>query len=464
MRENWYNLAFMKLPKKTTLVIFFFNCVFIASCLAGIITDLSIPQDAVLFLKQHHIPQYEIKPEYQQQLTKHYLFLYFSPWTNPYYFMKEPELKSYLWAILSQYIHNPGWGENKHPYTREWIRHIVENVNMKTFPNAHSRAITIRATDLRDLPTQEPSYTNWVDAGEGYPFDNLQISRLNANVPVYIVQTSNDGAWKFVVTSRNAFGWIPSNDVAYVDNAFMNHWMQGHYVQPKRDGVGVSNDHSHFYFLTSVGQIYPLIKADLTAYQILVAAADADQHAVIKTATISKQNAILWPLLANTTQIAMAANRMMNQPYGWGGLYSYRDCSATLMDLFAQFGIWLPRSSTMQGKHGEVISFKNLTNEKKRQLINQKGIPFFSLFHMTGHIVLNVGGDDNIYIFNNKWGLRTYGIMRDGRVIIGRTVIMPIDFGKDIITVKENLLTRADGMVFIVPQNEIKQITLTISP
>ena len=43
------------------------------------------------------------------------------------------------------------------------------------------------------------------------------------------------------------------------------------------------------------------------------------------------------------------------QPYGYGGLYDNRDCSAMTRDLFAPFGLYLPRNSSEQARGGKVV-------------------------------------------------------------------------------------------------------------
>ena len=46
------------------------------------------------------------------------------------------------------------------------------------------------------------------------------------------------------------------------------------------------------------------------------------------------------------------AFQLLHTPYGWGGTGSQRDCSRLLMDLFASFGVLLPRNSRQQAQAG----------------------------------------------------------------------------------------------------------------
>jgi len=63
--------------------------------------------------------------------------------------------------------------------------------------------------------------------------------------------------------------------------------------------------------------------------QILIATTTIDQEAAIKLGSVHKKPVSLMPLPA-ATNIAPLANTLMDQPYGWGGLCHYRDCSSMI--------------------------------------------------------------------------------------------------------------------------------------
>lgn len=87
----------------------------------------------------------------------------------------------------------------------------------------------------------------------------------------------------------------------------------------------------------------------------------------------------------------------LDQPYGWGGVNGARDCSRFLMDVFASFGIELPRFSGSQSKAGEFsLDIKDIKDEAERLRIieaaAQRGIV---LLHLPGHVMLYLGKDAN---------------------------------------------------------------------
>ena len=118
--------------------------------------------------------------------------------------------------------------------------------------------------------------------------------------------------------------------------------------------------------------------------------------------------------------------------YGWGGMYGQRDCSSTLRDMFAPFGIWLPRNSFQQSKIGKVIDLSSLTDDEKIGIIKEKAIPFQTLLYKRGHIVLYVGTiNDEIIIFHNTWGIKTKEVEKEGRVVIGKTIFSTLKLGQN---------------------------------
>ena len=104
-------------------------------------------------------------------------------------------------------------------------------------------------------------------------------------------------------------------------------------------------------------------------------------------------------LILNAVKIA---NELIDEPYGWGGLYGNRDCSAMTRDFFAPFGIWLPRHSEDQAKKvGTYIDLQNLEPEQKEKIILEQGIPYLSLLWRKGscHALYRRTGKDGRLFF-----------------------------------------------------------------
>ena len=79
------------------------------------------------------------------------------------------------------------------------------------------------------------------------------------------------------------------------------------------------------------------------------------------------------PLPFTAKNVAMLAKEFYGEPYGWGGSYECRDCSATTRDFLGAFGIFLRRNSGKQVEDGENINIKGLTKStKKKKIIKGK--------------------------------------------------------------------------------------------
>ena len=146
---------------------------------------------------------------------------------------------------------------------------------------------------------------------------------------------------------------------------------------------------------------------------------------------------------------------LIDQPYGWGGLYNNRDCSAMIRDIFTTFSIWLPRNSTNQAKKGGLyIDLNSLSNEEKQTFIKENAIPYLTLLWFPGHIMLYIGEkEDDALVFHNIWGLRTKDKMK--RMIIGKAVITTLSPGDEMATIDKsfNFLSRIKGMTLLIPSS-----------
>jgi hypothetical protein len=179
-------------------------------------------------------------------------------------------------------------------------------------------------------------------------------------------------------------------------------------------------------------------------------------RAAIATAAFGPGQARVKPLPLHPAWLARIGNQMMGQPYGWGGLFAWRDCSSTVRDLFVPFGIWLPRNSAAQGRSGNFLPLDGLDGADKERLIRTSGVPFMSLLWMRGHIMLYLGQyRDESVVFHNIWGLR---IVEEGdddaRHVLGRAVVSGLRPGRELPALQDGaiLLDRLLGMATLTEE------------
>lgn len=370
-----------------------------------------------------------------------------------------------------------GFAENLRPWDSERWQALVRNCNMEAYGTLPLRRGIITTTALvRHLPTMSPYFRDPGAAGEGFPFDYMQKSALWIGTPVAITHLSLDRRWAYVQT-RLVSGWVEAERIAAVDAKFIAAW------RASRLGVIVSDDtilsvegkdgdalSGTTVREARIGAILPLAapphkgvpRTDPVQF-VLVPLRGAGGKAVAALASAPMHEVRKKPVPLTVGNVARIGNAMMGQPYGWGGWFGQRDCSAAMHDLFAPFGIWLPRNSRAQGQVGTRFALEGLKPEEKELHIAEKGVPFFSLVSLPGHVGLYLGtysvdGKDVPVMFHNIWGLRTVSGSgegaRSGRAVIGKAVVTTLRPGAEhkMLAAPAGLLERVGGLAVLPPK------------
>jgi cell wall-associated NlpC family hydrolase len=365
-------------------------------------------------------------PEVQGVAWSDFLARHFDPWerTQPEY----PADKVF-WG-LAAFADKLVYGENLQPRDPAWLDDMAEASKVGAYPSMGRRAIAVANTAMRVLPTEKPAFDDPRQAGEGFPFDYLQNSLVLAGTPLYASHESADRAW-VLVESRFAYGWVRRADIAWVDDGFARTFRTGRYAAVVRENVSLTDTDGEFRFKGFIGTLLPVAQATKDdGLTVMVPARDVQGGAVIRYARVAPGDALLAPLAPTPDNFAMLADRMLGEPYGWGGLYTDRDCSATLMDLMAGFGVFLPRNSSQQAKLGWVEPLDGEDGAAKKARLLEEGVPFLTLVRKPGHIMLYIGSrDGEPVVLHTAWGLKTRRHGIEGRSVIGRTVITTLEPG-----------------------------------
>ena len=383
---------------------------------------------------------------------------FFQPWDET---GVDREIVQYLLDELERAPGERGFAENMHPWSeREWQK-MADNADLPRLRRVlrggrPMAAVTVRAADLRAAPTMSPRFSKVFGAGGGWPFDLFQQSRLHAGTPLAVYHKTLDGAW-LLVQSPSVWGWIRAEEVAGAGKEFRRLWRRTPLAAFVREGVGLK-----FKALgagaDNTPQIRPgsyLASADIGAVlpsprdgEVLLPLRGLDGSAYVVTAFFADYEApsrisperydvlsrpvVRMPLLLTPGNVARVGDRMMGQPYGWGGLYGRRDCSATMQDLFAPFGLWLPRNSKDQGEEGRPQSLEGLSAEAKERALREKARPFRTLLWMPGHIGLYAGQwEGKAAMFHTMWGVKNSVGGEEGRLVIGRSVVTGLRPGEE---------------------------------
>ena len=415
---------------------------------------VDLRQDHAVYSSNSFMVNDLMTAEDQSQLDEDYNIIYFSVWHQhqPFYALPDRVHLDFIKFGL-----NPGFGENKLKHSEDWVKKLKQNASLNNYPNTGYAAITTRNTSLRSLPTQRPHFSSPQGDSASWPFDNLQRSSVPANTPIFVCHISADKSWALVETSF-AFGWIPADDFARVDTAFIKTWERGRYAVITRDQTSILDEGDSFILKASLGYIFPLIKETARSLEVLTAVADKNNNAMIKHGFVSLEMSSVKPLRLTSHAAIKIANELIGEPYGWGGLYGNRDCSSMTRDFFAPFGIWLPRHSEDQVKEvGSYVSLQGLDPEQKEKIILEKGVPYLSLLWRKGHVMLYIGEKSGrALIFHNIWGIKTKDLRgKEVRKIIGQAVITTLRPGDELSCIDPEggaLLKAITAMNILVPE------------
>lgn len=400
----------------------------------GTLEDLRrFPQNLDVYAKAAGTNRQLMSPTEQAAQTARFKRIFFGPWE-----MTRTSIRKRDVAILFHKAR--GFKHDDVRWTQaEWDA-MSANANLRSYPSSAQAAITLRNTNLRELPTNETRFSEPTPDPKANPFDYFQYSLLPVGTPVLIAHTSLDGLWCYVECPV-AGGWVAAEDLAPVDSGFRYKYRENAFVAVVRDKVALSVPNGGV--TANIGALLPMAGgysaagagngADATV-QALVPVRGAGGMADTVSVTLSANDAMPWPLRMTPGNVAMVGNSMIGQPYGWGGMFGDRDCSSLTRELFTPFGIWLPRNSSGQARTGVVNMLEGMTTSEKEEQILLHGVPFLSLVGMRGHIMLYVGKyNGRPAIFHNAWGVRTIeGGDDDARFVIGRAVVTSITPGNEL--------------------------------
>ncbi len=384
-----------------------------------------IPQNPAYYAKQ-------IKPmskSKQKKLDREFNIKYFKPWT-----LKRLDIpkKDFGWEtrfVTKKKIYKAnGKVIPSYVYNR-WIR----NAQMDKIDTKRYYAITTRRTNVKALPTSTSFYRDPKKTGEGFPFDYNQNSALHINVPLFISHYSKDRRWAFVRASYS-FGWVKISDLALTSKSFIKKFKTGSYAMTIKDNLRLYDEKNNPKSIVKLGSLFPIGK-NKSSY--LTVKRSSLGHAMIHSVKVQNPNIIAKKPLAFTSKnVALLAKEFYGEPYGWGGSYECRDCSATTRDFLGPFGIFLRRNSSKQALDGTSKTYiKGMKKSAKKRKIIQKAEPFRSLLHVPGHIVLYLGQyKGEPVIMHTYWGIRKNN---GSKLIIGRTIITTTEPGKERSDIRE---------------------------
>lgn len=389
----------------------------------------TMPQEPAAYLDETTATVPLMDEKTQHLAVQNFLTHHFSPWdTNtPLELTRNP-----FWAL--EWIEaKQVFGHNLLPLSQEAINTLRQRCAASEYPSMGQHGISVAHIDVRALPTLAPLFNNPRQPGEGFPFDYMQHGVLPAGTPVLVTHSSPDRNWLFIETPL-LYGWVPATAVARVDAPFKAQYTKAEFIALLKDGYPLHSDSGGALPPSRSGTILPLLGHTPTQYTVAVPRVNRSGNAVVERASVSTTIARPFPLPFTPAQIAALSSYFMQQPYSWGDRFSGRDCSGTMRDLFTPFGIWLPRNSGKQAAEGKVIDLRKVPLSHRREYIATHAIPFATLIHMPGHIMLYLGEyQGKSVVLHALWGVRHNSVTgEESRIIVGRTAITSLEPGAEL--------------------------------
>lgn len=397
-----------------------------------------MPQDAAAYVTRGDEALSAVDPETWERGFRAY---WFGPWDR-----SEPSAcnsEEMFWGAES-FRSKPVFGPNLLRWKPEALEALVTEARQGEWPSLSEYGILWRNADMRALPTRDPIFYSFDQAGEGYPFDNNQNSIAWAGTPVYVTHRSADGRFAGIETPFTC-GWVESDAIAFLDEAARDAYRARPLRAVTEDKIALVDDAGRFLIEGRVG----MILAQSDGGGVLCPRQNGSFADATDTATAP------MPMPLTEVLIAHRINQVLGQPYGWGGVGAYRDCSAAQLDLFMAFGIGLPRNAGAQARSAPEINLEGLTNQEKKTRISKEGQPFRTMLNIPGHNMLYIGAyEGEPAAFHAVWGIRTESAdgARTGRNVIGRAVITTLEPGLELPNVsptKGNLLSRIRSMTIL---------------
>lgn len=311
---------------------------------------------------------------------------------------------------------------------------IKENLNLVNIPHEIKPryGIAVQYTNLRFFPTKEPLLEKPGDVD----FDQLQNSALNVGDPVGILHESKDGEW-FYVETETLSGWVKKKDTAIGKKDLMETYSQCKAVIVTAPKTQLFQDRtlSQVYDFAQMGTRFCTVQlSDPDLFPINFFSRHENGEMAFSVGYMKKEDAHEGYLPYTRRNILNQAFKLLDKPYGWGGMKGEQDCSRFLQEVFDTVGVRLPRNSSEQGQVGKLIAefTDEATDAEKIQVLKNRAVGGLTLLKMKGHIMLYLGMIDNRpYAIHATWGYRKPKADGEDEVcVLNRVVVSDLSLGE----------------------------------
>jgi cell wall-associated NlpC family hydrolase len=354
------------------------------------------------------------------------------------------------------------YGRYGSPLGDSFWNELKKNLNQESL-KARNRmlfGLIVKRTDIRVFPTEEISMVS----PTSYEFDRFQHSSISPGSLIGIYHFSKDRLWAYVQTGFIR-GWVRTTALAIAKdkNEAVDYEETKERLLITGSFATVFGDPSlhQIIFLVQMGNTFPILSLpektgiSNSCYIIQIPFREVDGALTFRKGYLSKDEDVHPGLLPYTQEnLARQAFKMLHQPYGWGEMFGARDCSRFIMDIFATFGILMPRNSKLQARIGISLGQVEGITIKEKQRVLDRAIPLTTTLRLPGHIMLYLGKDKgNYYAIHNIWAIQKRGWFSPVLEKIGKVVVSDLSLGRS--GPYQSLLHRMTDIQTIASDSEV---------
>ena len=310
---------------------------------------------------------------------------------------------------------------SKTPVPVSWRKRLRQELALDEIPEkiAVRYGFTTARTEQRFLPVVQPVFSDPADT----EFDELQNSSFDAGEPLVVLHESRDKLWVYAVSAVSR-GWLKKDTVAFCNRKKFISFQGGPHgvvIAAKAD-IYLDNAGKRRYQRCRMGTWLALSAQGNASGRftgIVLPARDEWGGFREQTAFVDNKDVSAGFLEYTPRAIITQAFKLLDAPYGWGGMHGEQDCSGFIKEIFATVGMELPRDSAPQAATGRPVETV------------EQAIPGITLLGMKGHILLFLGGfEGRPYAIHSVWSYRQPSPGGEIKKVIGRVAVTPLNLGE----------------------------------
>lgn len=284
--------------------------------------------------------------------------------------------------------------------TASYYNKLIININQKTIQTTNDikYGFILYRTPLKTWPCIDEAFNSLSSS-----YDRFLESTLYPFEPIAILHESMDSKWLFI-KMYNYEGWVQKEHVAYTSLEVLK------LFESNPNFIVISKPKTYMQYSKrelDMGCIFPLVNEREQYYTVLCPQKRSDNSLYFSFVRIPKQDAYVGYIPYTQKAILSQAEKFINEPYGWGGMNGFRDCSSLVMDIYRSMGINLKRNTDQQETMYPLnTSLIGMTETQKSETLQK--LPPGSLIFMDGHVMLYIGFIDGAhYILHDTPGFYT---------------------------------------------------------